>query len=212
MAKSKRRPAKKAAQAPQKQPSTGVRRPTREERWQAERQARRRRQMRNRVIVTVVVVALIGVLAARVVQGRRASERRVAAVTQGSCRFDRRSDSGRGHVPAPVFTVNPPSGGDHLAQVVGPRRYREAPEDGSVVHALEHGDIVIWHEPQLDGDATIGRVADAFPEDVLIVPRPDLPTPVVATAWQRRLLCDAVEETSLRRFVTQYRNSAPEAG
>lgn len=216
MAKKRRRPSKAATRpaAAKKAAPKRDRGPTRDERIAAERAARRRRELRFRVLVTLAVVLVVGGLVYRTVQGRRASERRVAAVTEGSCRFDRRSDpGGRSHVASPSFAVNPPTGGSHLAEAVPPRRYQEPPQDGSVVHALEHGDIVIWHRPDISPETAeiIERVADRYSDDVLVVPRPQLPTPVAASAWQRRIQCQEAEERALSRFVTQYRNASPEA-
>ena len=215
MAKNRRKPSKAASRpaAAKKSAPKRDRGPTRDERIAAERAARRRRELRFRVLVALVVLLVVGGLAFRTVQGRRASERRVAAVTEGSCRFDRKSDpGGRTHVATPRFAVNPPTGGAHLASAVTPRSYQEPPEDGSLVHALEHGDIVIWYRPDISPESTavLERIADRYSDDVLLVPRAQLPTPIAASGWHRRIQCQEAEERSLSRFVTQYRNASPE--
>jgi hypothetical protein len=114
----------------------------------------------------------------------------------------------------PEYTVNPPSGGDHLSMAVGPGTYEgdRVPLDGNLVHSLEHGYVIIWHQPGLTDDdlAGIQDVRRKFPRDVLVVERSAMDKPVVATAWGNRLLCDGVNVGALNNFVDHFRNQAPE--
>jgi Protein of unknown function (DUF3105) len=54
------------------------------------------------------------------------------------------------------------------------------------------------------------NVAGRFDDDVLVVPRASMPTPVAATAWHRRLLCPAFEQSAFDLFVRTYRDKGPE--
>lgn len=170
--------------------------------------------MRNGLIVGVLVAAVAAAVLVKRSRDQRADQRVVAQLTAESCKFDRRSDSGSTHVSAPSFRVDPPSGGDHLATAAPPRVYPEgsAPPDGQIVHAMEHGYIVLWHQPDAGAQAqeALRDVAVDFERDVLVVARPSLPTPVAATAWHRRLLCQDVERDKLTQFVREYRNEGPE--
>ncbi|MDP8992266.1 MAG: DUF3105 domain-containing protein, partial [Actinomycetota bacterium] len=139
-------------------------------------------------------------------------------LTAGSCSLDTRADpidpSPGNHVADPTYRVDPPAGGNHSPSAASAGTYRdgEVPPDGQLVHSLEHGYVVLWHRPDLAGpdrDALQG-VAGRYERDVLVVPRPSLRTPVAATAWGRRLLCQEVEPDALSLFVRSYRNKGPE--
>lgn len=58
-------------------------------------------------------------------------------------------DPGRNHVPHGQrleFKFNPPTGGDHYADWITKGFYDEPREDGSLVHSLEHGYIIINYD------------------------------------------------------------------
>jgi hypothetical protein len=145
-----------------------------------------------------------------------AAEQRARLTATGGT-VDEQTDPGSSHVQAPTYKVNPPAGGDHLSAAASPKVYtaEAVPPDGTVVHAMEHGYIVLWYRPDLRGDdlATLKAVVDTYPRDVLLVPRASLPTatPVVATAWHHRLLLPTVVKAPLLDFTALYRNKGPEA-
>lgn len=184
------------------------------QRLDARRQAQRRRRLRNRLIVGALVVAVAAVIVVKTISDRQGSQRIVDQLTAGSCDFDRRSDGGSTHVAAPTFRVDPPSGGDHTASAARPGVYPQgtAPGDGELVHALEHGYIILWHRPDVAADTqeALRDLRAEFERDVLVVARPTLSTPVAATAWHKRLLCNDLERDTLARFIREYRNEGPE--
>jgi len=181
----------------------------------AEQQRLRRRMLLRRgaigLAALLVVVGATSVLVSRL----RADQRLRAELTSGTCRYDRRTDPGstNEHASNVSFAVNPPAGGIHLPSAAAPGSFvGKPPPDGEAVHALEHGDIAIWFRPEIAGaelDALLA-VADRYREDVLVIPRTDMPTPLAATAWHRRLLCDAPEPAAIERFVRAYRDRGPE--
>lgn len=198
--------------------SQGSTRPTRSERIAAQRREVRRRQLRTRTAVVIAAVIAVGAVTAKVVSDRRGSQKLEASLTSGSCRVDDRSDrdsgTGRNHVASPVFSVNPPAGGDHTTQAASAGDFTSStpPSDGQIVHALEHGYVAVWYRPDIPSSSldTLREVRDEFDRDVLLLPRQSLPVPVAATAWHHRLLCDRAEVETLRRFVDAYRNKGPE--
>ena len=191
---------------------------TRAERLAAAERARRRRALRKRAMVAGVVLVLVGAVAALVLSNRKSSEETVSRLEAGSCQFDRRADSdsgpGRNHVASPTYEVDPPAGGNHLANAAGPGVFtaENTPPDGQLVHSLEHGYVVLWHKPDLPADeqTRLRELAGKYDRDVLLVPRPSLPQPVAATAWGRRLLCGDADVAALDLFVTSFRNEGPE--
>ena len=192
--------------------------PTRAERLEAARRARRRKTIAVRLAVGAVVALLVAGVVIRVVGDRNKEQAGRQKLTAGSCTLDPRADptdpSPRNHVPDPTYRVNPPAGGNHSPQAADARVYQEGnvPPDGEIVHAMEHGYVVLWHRPN-PSDAerqAVQRAADRYERDVLVVPRDSLPTPVAATAWGRRLLCKQAEAEALTEFVGLYRNKGPE--
>lgn len=193
--------------------------PTRAERLAAAERARRRRTLRKRAMLAGAVLLVVGVVAAVVVSNRKASDKTISRLEAGGCAFDRRADrddgAGRNHIPDPKYSVNPPAGGNHLPQAASAGNFgaENTPPDGQIVHAMEHGYIVLWYKPDLPADAFSRLRGDVFAKhdrDVLLVPRPSLPKPVAATAWGARLLCDQVDVAALDLFVTEFVNKGPE--
>jgi len=205
------------AQAPRPQKERA--RPTRAERLAAAEAARRRRTLRTRAVVAGVVVAVLVAITLAVVANRRSASELERRLEAGGCELDSRADAdaglGRNHVPSPTYRVNPPAGGDHSDAAAPPGVYTaaDAPPDGEIVHAMEHGYVILWHAPDLAPDQGEGlrALAERYDRDVLMVPRAGMDVPVAATAWHRRLLCDGPPDvTALERFITEFRNQGPE--
>ena len=187
-------------------------------RRQGAAEARRRKEAMRRnaalVGVAVVFVAVLGVCLSQRTQDQKAQGDLVAQLTAGDCRYDTRTDPGSEHVARPNFEVNPPAGGDHTPEYAAAGIYEgDVPPDGPLVHAMEHGFIVLWYRA---GDAEAKAGAEAlgreFSEETLVVPRGGLDVAVAATAWHRRLLCPSVEDEPLAAFIRGYRDQGPEKG
>ncbi|HUS62099.1 MAG TPA: DUF3105 domain-containing protein [Acidimicrobiales bacterium] len=131
----------------------------------------------------------------------------------GSCREDDRYDSeGRGHRAGVTYKVNPPAGGDHDPRTAKPGVYQrgQAP-DGALVHSMERGDVVVWHTVLDPSDeAKLNDLVRRFPKVVLVVPRPGMDAPIVATRWHRRLLCQGIDIDALAAWIDANKNLGPE--
>lgn len=83
------------------------------------------------------------------------------------------------------------------------------------LHNLEHGGIVIWHQPD---DPALAGAVNAFVRDkgnqcLLAGSFADMTYEVAVTAWGRVLPLDAWDEEQVRAFVEKYQGSqGPEAG
>jgi len=182
--------------------------------------ARRTKKIRNQALLAIVVVGIVVVVALVITSDRKQRSEEAAGFETGSCQFDRRSDAdagpGRNHVPNPTYEVDPPAGGDHTQQAAGPGLYTAAnsPVDGQIVHAQEHGYVVLWHRPDLqEQDLTaLRRLADRYQPNVLLVPRATIDTPVAATAWHVRLRCGSGQLDTLGRFISTFLDKGPESG
>lgn len=192
--------------------------PTRAERIEAARRARRRKRLVARGALAGIAVALLVGVVAKVLADRNQAGDIRRQLTAGSCMFDTKADptdpAPANHVPDPTYRVDPPAGGNHSDAVARPGTYREGqlPPDGQLVHSLEHGYVILWHRPNLPPEQrdVVQKVAERHERDVLVVPRPTLSTPVAATAWGNRLLCRTAEPDALDLFVREYRNKGPE--
>lgn len=133
----------------------------------------------------------------------------------GSCREDAKFDGGNEkplHKTGVEYKINPPAGGDHDPRPVPPGIYKrgEVP-DGAIVHAMEHGDVVLWHTALDPGDeAKLHEIAKRFPKVVLVVPRRGMDAPIVATRWQKRLLCQGLDVEALSNWIEANKNKGPE--
>lgn len=208
-----------APAAPSGATGTKARKLTQAERIEAARRERRRRSLRIRVAVVGAVVLLVVVGLAAIVSNRRAADSRAQQLeASGACSFDRQHDRlqppPNNHVAPPGYRVNPPAGGDHAPapSPAGDFSTGQTPGDPNVVHSLEHGYIALWYKPDI-GERSLGQLREvfrAYSRDVLLLPRPSLPVPVAATAWERRILCERVDTEALRDFIRFYRNQGPE--
>jgi hypothetical protein len=179
--------------------------------------AARRDALRRRLVAAGLAVAALAAVAAYLWTSQRVDEELESALTSGTCTVDHESDTlsgGDGHVPSPTYSVDPPAGGDHTAEVARGGTYEGAavPPDGQLVHALEHGYVVAWHRPDLPVEqreqlAALEREHDG---DVIVAERASLPTAVAATAWGQRLLCDEVEPETLDAFAGAHVGNGPE--
>ena len=191
----------------------------REQEREAARKSVAQDSLRRKLVAGGLVVAAAAAVGAYVVVDRRGNAELSDALTAGSCEVDEQTDPTSGppgnHVPNPSYAVDPPAGGNHLGSGVtasGVYAGDRVPVDGLLVHSLEHGYVVLWHQPGLDpgGLAQLVALQKASGNDVIVVERASLPVPVAATAWGHRLLCGAVEPAVLKRFVEERVGNGPE--
>ena len=123
---------------------------------------------------------------------------------------ERPDDLGNEHVPlfSPVDYGTPtPSSGPHYGELATPcGAHGETPELPGVVHAQEHGVVVLWHPADADPsvrDALI-VVMSEYDSQVIVAPNAGIDT-VVATSWLRLLRVDDPADPRLAEFVETYR-------
>ena len=128
-------------------------------------------------------------------------------------------DEGNQHIPAtktPKYETTPPTSGDHDATPLADGAYLDKPEERFSVHSLEHGRVVVQYHPDLpeEDQLALKGVFDDDPEGMILIPNPEMPYEVAATAWRQGLGCDAYSPEVLdavRDFRDEFRGKGPEA-
>lgn len=127
-------------------------------------------------------------------------------------------DEGNEHIPkseTPRYRTTPPTSGPHDATPLADGAYLETPEERFWVHSLEHGRVVIQYHPDLaeEDQLTLKGAFDEDPDGVILIPNPDMPYEVAATAWTRGLGCETFGPEMLdavRDFRDELRGKGPE--
>ena len=127
-----------------------------------------------------------------------------------------RNDGG-GHVPqgrAVPYASDPPTSGPHWPTPTGAGFYGNRQRPESLVHALEHGHIVIYYEtPEAETLETIRRWTGLYRgvwDGVVATPKPGLNSEIVMTAWRRVLRLDPFDAGGAAAFIDRYRGRGPE--
>lgn len=126
------------------------------------------------------------------------------------------SDLSREHREGPIsYEHIPPLGGPHHAEPQNCGIYDQPIANENAVASLERGAVWIAYDPQLSpGDVERLRLLARGKSHVLMAPYPDLPHPVVMTAWGAQLQAKSVTDPRFVRFIGMYAQSknAPEVG
>jgi hypothetical protein len=110
------------------------------------------------------------------------------------------------HTPEDVaYPDSPPAGGPHNPAWQTCGFYSEPIEDENGVHSLEHGAVWITYSPDLDSADVDTLKSEATPGGyVLVSPRDQLPSPIVATAWGYQLQLDSADDPRLEQFLDKF--------
>jgi len=126
-------------------------------------------------------------------------------------------DYGRGHL-APGqnqrYRDRFPTSGPHAPTWTEPGFYDVQPGDIHLVHALEHGNVVIYYdEPPADALSTLKLWGDLYSgmwSGLVVARRRGLGEEVVMTAWRRVLRLKSFDEPTAAAFIDRYRGRGPE--
>ena len=157
----------------------------------------------------VLGAALVAPLVDRVVRGEERAQRALDLTLVETWEIIDRS-----HTTDDVtYEQNPPAGGAHAPVWLACGVYDEPVRDESAVHDLEHGTVWITHDPGLSEDDR-AALAEQLPDNGIMSPRDDLPSPVVVTVWGAQLRLDGADDRRLGLFLEEYGDghTAPEYG
>jgi hypothetical protein len=170
------------------------------------------------ILAGIVLVALYGVYAwwdldrvektflARAVEGEGALERVESIASQGRTHLDR----GQPYTYQDRF----PTSGPHDPTWTSPGVYRQPQRPTQLVHALEHGNIVIYYDEL--GPEAMERLevwANLYDDQwsgVVVTPAAGLGEAVALTAWTKRLELASFDPAAAAAFIDAYRGRGPE--
>ncbi len=126
------------------------------------------------------------------------------------------------HTDAKVsYPQTPPVGGPHNPQWLTCGVYTTPVPNENAVHDLEHGAVWITYQPNLPADQ-VGALTEFEQRQavvrgsrfVTVSPYPNLPSPVIVSAWGAQLKLTTASDPRLTAFVEQYRlgKRTPEPG
>lgn len=112
------------------------------------------------------------------------------------------------------YRGDPPTSGAHDRDWIAPGFY-DAPQFRSrLVHALEHGNVVIYYDrPDPATRATLESWTGLFRgqwNGLVVTPGAGLGTTIVLTAWRRTLRLKPFDAAAAAAFVDRYRGRGPE--
>lgn len=111
--------------------------------------------------------------------------------------------------------TDPPVGGNHAAVPLTCGIYNQPVPNENAVHSLEHGALWITYRPALPA-AQLGTLKGLVQgnDHRLLSPYPELPQPIVATAWGVQLEVSSADDPQLAQFVRTYTQgvTTPESG
>ncbi len=107
-----------------------------------------------------------------------------------------------------------PTSGPHAPRWTAPGLYSHLQQRTWLVHALEHGNIVIYYDQP--GEEATTRLLDLAQEHdgqwdgIVVAPAPGLGEQIVLTAWEKRLTLERWEEAKAAAFIDAFRGRGPE--
>ena len=113
------------------------------------------------------------------------------------------------------YPTIPPAGGDHLGIWHTCGIYKVELLDEAAVHSLEHGAVWVTYQPEIQKEELIKltTMLSGNPK-ILLSPHSQQGSPIVATAWGRRIELETSDNGKLEKFVDFFVDgeAAPEAG
>ena len=200
---------------------------------QMRRDQHRHAARRSNLITAGIAVLIIGAVTTLILTKESDDEstpapKGVSAANAGCDPIEEHDDEGHKHVEAGTdvaYETTPPTSGNHwlTANVADPGFYpSEVPEE-SLVHNMEHGQIVIWYSP----DASSGTVDNlealaknandidnvpSGPGPLIVVPYPSVPEgkTFVLTGWTQSQACSQYSLDAINDFREKFQGRGPE--
>jgi len=180
----------------------------------------RPRRSRGRVITIAVLVVLIGGGGFMGWRSFSAERDFLALAERGKGALSRVKtgiSAGGGHLtPGQAYSYADrfPTSGPHDRGWTGPGFYQVPQSPKRLVHAVEHGNVVIYYDTPATGVLdTLKRWAglyDAQWSGIVVTPMSGMGKTIVLTAWNKTLRLKRFDATAAAAFIDAYRGRGPE--
>lgn len=153
-------------------------------------------------LILVLVISVTWVL----VVNQKNKAHLIAAATKPIVGVQSITGLSRNHTSNHVaYAQNPPVGGDHAPQFINCGTYTHPVNTWEAVHSLEHGAVWVTYRPDLPQQQIDAIAKEAASHQYeLLSPYPDLPSPVVASAWGEQLRMENANDRRLPVFLQRY--------
>ncbi|MFQ5958308.1 MAG: DUF3105 domain-containing protein [Alphaproteobacteria bacterium] len=175
---------------------------------------------RPQVLAALAVVALVAASAWWWYAGRQAEAIFLAHARRGEAALSavvRPPNEGRGHLEpgqSVAYRSDPPTSGVHDPDWIRPGVYDSVQRRTKLVHALEHGLIVIYYDaPDAAAWNALTAWADLFDapwSGIVLAPKPGLGEELILTAWNRVFRLERFDADAAAAFIDAYRGRGPE--
>ena len=130
-------------------------------------------------------------------------------------------NEGTQHVPSNReinYSQSPPLSGPHYSRAAEGGYYEDPQPAGNIVHALEHGAVVIYYNESAMNESTRASL-QAFADthtgtwrSVIVMPNPSesAESDYVLTAWRHRLYMDSYDAQTVYEFLSEFIGRGPE--
>ncbi len=173
----------------------------------------------NRVILALAALAVVAAAAwgGWQLSSRWAFDALAAAGAPALAQVETDPDAGRDHLEPGQAYAYPdrfPTSGPHDPVWTPPGVYESEQPPTRLVHALEHGNIVIYYDDP--GEEALAQLRawaaryDGQWDGIVITPGPGLAGEVVLTAWTKRLRLDQFDAEAAAAFIDAFRGRGPE--
>ena len=193
-------PAKKAAakRAPRKKAPR-----SKTQREEAARRARERRSLTRKLVIAGVLAVILAVVFVAT-RGGEDADVIDAMEASGACEYAAGGDDPPTSAGDEIKSTDPAEPGFYLPD-------DEVPPDEALVRAQRQGFVVLWYAEGTEPDS-LQALSDRFGRELIVVPRASIDGAVTVTAWDRRLACESVDESSIAIFAEAFRDRGPEKG
>ena len=176
-------------------------------------------RVRTLALALFALLALLALLAAACSDGAGGSYVNIRDRAELEVYDNEHTTSVQIHLPVGEtadYTVIPPYGEEHSPIPLACGIYSATPTFEMVVHAMEHGAVVLWYAPAElsdDGLASLTEIASDHLNDndyVIQAPYGALGSPIMLVAWGVRLPLATAEARAIDQFFDEFHDDAPE--